>query len=296
MPDCNDVPAGQKPGNDWTFEEFEELMRCCGENIYGLCCGRLWDVDRIDDAIQETFIDAWKGRSNFEPGKLGPGGLKGWLKTIARNVCNRMLNAESPVLISIGNERSTNIPVNRPFVIKLYVTPSVAIFSVMNMPPWMTLDTKSHEMPTSRQCLRGIAALEGYYEIMLVAEYNQVQATQSFLVTVTQEGDSHAASDIENLGSAGSQGIARAKHEILQADTPLGVVFPPLFGARMDLEWLLAGLADNKKEILHRYYEEQQSDEEIAAALRMTTVNVRQIRRRTLLKLRRRAGQDSVTE
>lgn len=267
-------------------------MRCCGENIYRLCCGRLWDANGIDDAIQETFIDAWNGRASFDASKLGPGRLKGWLGTIARHVCSRMLNAGSPALISIGNEKSTNIIINQPFVIQLYVTPSVAVFSVMNMPLWMKLDPKPHRKPTARQCLRGSAPLEGCYELMLVAGYNEMQATQSFLVTVTQDGHSSAASGNENPGSTPSQGVARAKHEILQADTPLGAVLPPLFGAKMDLEWLLEGLADNKKEILHRSYEEQQSDKEIAAALQMTTANVRQIRKRTLSELRRRAGQD----
>jgi RNA polymerase sigma factor (sigma-70 family) len=60
-----------------------ELYNRYGKLVFTVCMRVLRDRQRAEDAVQQTFVQAWRGASSFEAGRpVGP-----WLATIARRVC-----------------------------------------------------------------------------------------------------------------------------------------------------------------------------------------------------------------
>ena len=54
-----------------------------GPELYRFCRGLLGDSGLAEDAVQESFVRAWRARERFEP---ATGSLRTWLFSIARNV------------------------------------------------------------------------------------------------------------------------------------------------------------------------------------------------------------------
>jgi RNA polymerase sigma-70 factor (ECF subfamily) len=54
-----------------------------GAELYRFCHGMLGDAGQAEDAVQETFVRAWRSRDRFDPAKAS---LRTWLFVIARNV------------------------------------------------------------------------------------------------------------------------------------------------------------------------------------------------------------------
>jgi RNA polymerase sigma-70 factor (ECF subfamily) len=71
-------------GDEAAFTELYE--RHC-QSLLALCRRRLFDADEAADAVQDTFLRAWRARDTFGGERLvGP-----WLRTIAGNVCTDVL-------------------------------------------------------------------------------------------------------------------------------------------------------------------------------------------------------------
>lgn len=54
-----------------------------GAELYRFCRGLLGDSGLAEDAVQESFVRAWRARERFEPDTAS---LRTWLFSIARNV------------------------------------------------------------------------------------------------------------------------------------------------------------------------------------------------------------------
>ena len=68
---------------------IEEMIACYGDDILRLCLLYLGDRQLAEDAFQETFVKAWKGRDAFR----GESSEKTWLSRIAVNTCRDMLRS-----------------------------------------------------------------------------------------------------------------------------------------------------------------------------------------------------------
>ena len=71
-----------------TFAALAERHR---RELHVHCYRMLASFDEAEDAVQETFLKAWRGRSGFDGGPQ----FRAWLYRIATNVCLDMLRRSS---------------------------------------------------------------------------------------------------------------------------------------------------------------------------------------------------------
>jgi RNA polymerase sigma-70 factor (TIGR02960 family) len=70
---------------------FTALAEPHRRELHVHCYRMLASFDEAEDAVQETFLNAWRGRSGFQGGSL----FRAWLYRIATNVCLDMLRRNS---------------------------------------------------------------------------------------------------------------------------------------------------------------------------------------------------------
>jgi len=75
-------------GDEPAFAAFTERHR---RELHVHCYRMLASFDEAEDAVQETFLKAWRGRSGFDGGSQ----FRAWLYRIATNVCLDMLRRGS---------------------------------------------------------------------------------------------------------------------------------------------------------------------------------------------------------
>jgi RNA polymerase sigma-70 factor (TIGR02960 family) len=76
------------PGEESAFATLAERHR---RELHVHCYRMLASFDEAEDAVQETFLRAWRGRKQFDGGSL----YRAWLYRIATNVCLDMLRRSS---------------------------------------------------------------------------------------------------------------------------------------------------------------------------------------------------------
>ncbi|MEA2651994.1 MAG: hypothetical protein QOI85_1715, partial [Chloroflexota bacterium] len=87
-----DVLTAEEPG----FSALAERHR---RELHVHCYRMLASFDEAEDAVQETFLRAWRSRDTFDGGSQ----LRAWLYKIATNVCLDMLRRSSRRLTTMHN-------------------------------------------------------------------------------------------------------------------------------------------------------------------------------------------------
>jgi RNA polymerase sigma-70 factor (ECF subfamily) len=84
----DDMVTAAMAGDEPAFAALTQRHR---RELHVHCYRMLASFDEAEDAVQETFLNAWRGRSGFEGGSQ----FRAWLYRIATNVCLDMLRRSS---------------------------------------------------------------------------------------------------------------------------------------------------------------------------------------------------------
>ncbi len=93
-------------GDEPAFAALAERHR---RELHVHCYRMLASFDEAEDAVQETFLNAWRGRSGFQGGSQ----FRAWLYRIATNVCLDMLRRNSRR--AAGGRSPAEVPWIQPY-------------------------------------------------------------------------------------------------------------------------------------------------------------------------------------
>ena len=92
--------------NDVDFERLAERHR---RELHVHCYRMLASFDEAEDAVQETFLRAWRSREGFDGGTM----VRAWLYRIATNVCLDVLRRRSRRLTTV--QTFADVPWLQPY-------------------------------------------------------------------------------------------------------------------------------------------------------------------------------------
>jgi RNA polymerase sigma-70 factor (TIGR02960 family) len=102
-------------------DSFAQLIEPYRSELHAHCYRMLGSVHDADDALQETLLGAWKGRSGFE----GRSSLRSWLYAIATNACLRILEGRKRRELPGGAGRGDDPrePLAQPLAESVWIEP-----------------------------------------------------------------------------------------------------------------------------------------------------------------------------
>ncbi|HEU0104449.1 MAG TPA: sigma-70 family RNA polymerase sigma factor [Mycobacteriales bacterium] len=89
------------PGGSAAAWDLERAYDEHGGPLYAFACSALGDRGAAEDAVQETFVKAWRARAGYDPARAS---VRTWLFGIARNVVIDALRARSRRVVPIALE------------------------------------------------------------------------------------------------------------------------------------------------------------------------------------------------
>jgi RNA polymerase sigma-70 factor (ECF subfamily) len=104
-----------------TRADLEPLLEQHRTELTAYCYRMLGSAFEAEDAVQETFLRAWRGFDRFE----GRSALRSWLYRIATNVCLDMLQGSQRRArpMDLGPARSAETPLGEPLPEVTWITP-----------------------------------------------------------------------------------------------------------------------------------------------------------------------------
>src|SRR5947208_819979 len=92
--DSHDEVAAAIAGDEPSFADLTERHR---REMHVHCYRMLASFDEAEDAVQETFLRAWRGRGSFDGSSL----FRAWLYRIATNVCLDLIRSRSRRVVEL---------------------------------------------------------------------------------------------------------------------------------------------------------------------------------------------------
>jgi RNA polymerase sigma-70 factor, ECF subfamily len=198
-----------------------ELERHRAE-LTGYCYRMLASPFEAEDAVQETFIRAWRAHDRFE----GRSSLRSWLYRIATNVCLDMLN---------GRERRA-----RPMDLGPAVEPDAANLQVLSEATWIQPAPDGLLVPEGDPA--DVAVARESIKLAFIAALQHLPAKQRaslILCDVLRWKASEVAELLDTSVASVNSALQRARATLAAADATPGDPGPPL--------------DDSDKELLARY-------------------------------------------
>src|SRR6187431_3204274 len=107
-------PSGAPAAFETQFEQYRR-------ELTAYCYRMLASPFDAEDAVQETFIRAWRGYERFE----GRSALRSWLYRIATNVCLDMLGSSQRRArpVDLNDPLNADAPLGMPLVESAWIEP-----------------------------------------------------------------------------------------------------------------------------------------------------------------------------
>src|ERR687891_584093 len=95
-----------------TAEQAEFRLEAYRGELTGYCYRMLGSAFEAEDAVQETFLRAWRSFDGFE----GRSSLRSWLYRVAKNVCLDLLDGRQPRArpLDMGPAQSADSSLRQP--------------------------------------------------------------------------------------------------------------------------------------------------------------------------------------
>ena len=194
--------------------DLEQELEAHRAELTGYCYRMLASPFEAEDAVQETFIRAWRAYDRFE----GRSSLRSWLYRIATNVCLDMLS---------GRERRA-----RPMDLGPAVEPDAANLNVLSEATWIQPAPDSMLVPEGDPA--DVAVARESIKLAFIAALQHLPAKQRaslILCDVLRWKASEVAELLDTSVASVTSALQRARATLAATDAAPDDPRPPLDGA-----------------------------------------------------------------
>ena len=205
-----DSSISARPGDREVERELEEHRA----ELTGYCYRMLASPFEAEDAVQETFIRAWRAHDRFE----GRSSLRSWLYRIATNVCLDMLS---------GRERRA-----RPMDLGPAVEPDISNLNVLSEATWVQPAPDALLVPEGDPA--DVAVARESIKLAFIAALQHLPARQRaslILCDVLRWKASEVAELLDTSVASVNSALQRARTTLAATDSAPGDPRPPLDAA-----------------------------------------------------------------